>query len=1192
VPADDKTRPKSRSNNQAKLERNSPPAPLIVGMGASAGGLTAFKSFFKHMPADSGMAFVLVQHLDPDHDSMLAELLGACTEMPVAEAKDGAELLANHVFTIPRDATLTIKNGRLAVETPAPPRANRHPIDTFFIALAEDQGENAVCVVLSGAGSDGTLGLRKIKEYGGFALAQEGIGDIAAGGMPASASATGLVDYSVRIEEMPERLIDYQHHLHRVEDRKSADGTRSDAVDYLDEITTLVRDGLGHDFSEYKQNTLIRRVQRRMQVLQIDAVPEYIERLKSRPDELQLLFEDLLIGVTQFFRDPESWEALEQTVIPALFEGKTAANDLRIWVPACGTGEEVYSIAILLCEAMAQRDGSPKVQVFGTDLDERAIEFARTGTYRKALPGLPEERRKKFFTSDGEGNFKPAKAVRSLCVFAAHSVTKDPPFSRLDLISCRNLLIYMNNDLQDRVLRKFQYALKPCGWLFLGTSEGVSRNTGRFETVDKKHRLYRRRDTDETASIPDMLPAPASAKPQQRRQDSHREPTRPPSENVLDRDAQRIMQKHATPYVVIDAKRHILRFSGGAIGAYLEPSPGAASFELLTMVKNTLRQAVGSAVQQAFAAGEAVVKHNLPLRIDRVPHHVTVIVEPLDPIGAAGVQHCVVAFQDAGPGSSERPQEAGGNDAPALEHELHVTKAQLNAAIADLQTANEEMRSTNEEYQSVNEELQSSNEELETSREEMQSVNEELQTVNAELTDRSESLSKANSDLRNLLESTQIATLFLDTDLKIKSFTPGMEGLFHLREGDRGRPVTDIATQLNYTDIKRDANSVLRDLNLIEHEVELTGDEPRTFIMRIRPYRTVENIIDGIVITFTDITQRKDGEAERAHLAALVTASHDAIIGHSLEGKVLSWNAAAEQLFGHPPDEAINRALAELVPGHKAGEGEIPALLEKLKRGEPVIDYELTHHRNDGNTIHVELTISPITNERGEVTAAATVARDVSARLAHEAHRDLLMHELSHRVKNTLSTVQSMLTQTAQNATDVDQFTGTFAARLRALSDTHNLLTRAHWQGVGLRDVVVTELKPYGGGREPQWDVDGETVTIAPNEAIALGLAVHELATNAAKYGALCNDDGHIDIRWTLEAKDDSRWLHFKWAERGGPRVKQPERSGFGSRLITEGLSYELDAEVNLDFAAGGVRCTIDVPLKPQHDNRTSNKEL
>ncbi len=758
--------PKGNGKPQARLKSKTPAktAPLVVGIGASAGGLQAFKAFFGHMPADSGMAFVLIQHLDPDHQSMLAELIGSHTDMTVKEAADGERAEANQVAIISPDATMTINRGRLHIKKPAPQRLHRRPIDTFFESLAADQGENAVCIILSGAGSDGTLGLRKIKEYGGFAMAQEGLDSQAVGGMPASAAATGLVDYTVPVEAMPDKLVAYRSHMRQVVTHKDADGNRRDAGEYLPPIVKLLHDRVGHDFSGYKEKTLIRRIQRRMQVLQIDAMPDYMERLRRDSGEVYLLFNDMLIGVTQFFRDPKAWERLEEKIIPKLFEQKSAASELRVWVAGCGTGEEVYSIAILLQEAMARFDVNPTVQVFGTDLDAHAIEVARVGYYPKALPGLTPERRKRYFTEDGEsGDYRPNNATRQMCVFAVHSVIKDPPFSRLDLVSCRNLLIYLDNDLQDRVARKFHYALKPGGYLFLGASEGLSRNAALFETVDKKHRLFQRLESAYTV-LPDVGEPEymdASAKPA---------PTGPGAAPAggdrIDRSVHRALARHAVPYVVVDARRNIVRFSGGAVGRYLEPSAGAASFELFGMLKKTLRPAVRAAVKNVAATGKASVQENLPVRLAGEARSLTLIVEPLEDTGNAPM---LVAFQDTGAAPPAQARDEGGDTVTALEHELRVTKAQLNSAISELETANEEMRSANEEYQSVNEELQSSNEELETSKEEMQSVNEELQTVNTELTNKNEQLSKASSDWRNLLEATQIATLFLDSDLAIKS---------------------------------------------------------------------------------------------------------------------------------------------------------------------------------------------------------------------------------------------------------------------------------------------------------------------------------------------------------------------------------------------------------------------------------------
>ncbi|MDY6946385.1 MAG: chemotaxis protein CheB, partial [Pseudomonadota bacterium] len=500
-----------RSGARTKSSAAGADNPLVVGIGASAGGLEAFTTFFSHMPANSGMAFVLVQHLDPHHKSMLVDLLGRQTAMPVIEATSGARIVANRIFVIPPNATLTLRGGELRVSKPAPAREHRRPIDTFFASLAEDQGERAVCVVLSGTGSDGTQGLKRVKEHGGLSLAQRAdLDGTAMTGMPQSAAATGLVDHIIPVADMPGLLLEYQQHLRKIAPQKDSDGNRVDMPEHMTAICALLRAGTGHDFSQYKRSTLLRRIQRRMQVLRIDTVPAFIERLRKEPRQVQLLFHELLIGVTQFFRDPQAFEALARTVIPKLLEHKHADEQLRIWVPACATGEEVYSIAILVREALERHGLGLKVQIFGTDVDDAAVAVARAARYHKRMEGVSRERIERWFASDGEV-FCPVREIREMCIFSNHSVIKDPPFSRLNLISCRNLLIYLEPALQDRLMQTFHYALQPGGYLCLGQSESITRKTKLFATLDKKHRIFERRDT--STSAPDFLLAqPTTAK--------------------------------------------------------------------------------------------------------------------------------------------------------------------------------------------------------------------------------------------------------------------------------------------------------------------------------------------------------------------------------------------------------------------------------------------------------------------------------------------------------------------------------------------------------------------------------------------------------------------------------------------------------------------------------------------------------
>jgi two-component system CheB/CheR fusion protein len=1020
--------------------------PLIVGIGASAGGLEAFTTFLEYMPADSGLAFVLVQHLAPDQESALAELLDRHTAMPVLAAEDGAPVEPDHVYTIVPNATLTIEGGCLRLEEPAPARPDRHPIDSFLDSLAADQGENAIGIILSGLGSDGTPGARSIKEHGGLMLAEEEAAHHRAKpGMPQSAAQSGMVDAILAVEAMPARLMEYRQALADVAGDKDAQGLRRDARGQLAQIMALLNKHAGHDFSHYKDKTVIRRVQRRMQVERVESMAAYVERLRENPREREALFREMLIGVTEFFRDPPAWEALKTRVIAKLVAHRGAADTIRVWVPGCATGEEAYSIAILLAEALAGHDNPPRVQIFGTDLDERAIETARRARYRKPLKGLSRERRERWFLLENNV-FSPVKEIREMCIFSPQSIARDPPFSNLDLVSCRNLLIYLNAELQDTVLRKLHYALKPGGYLFLGLSESVARGGKLFNVLDQKQRIFKRSDV---APSPVREFAPSKAAP--RAGQAGAGLTRF-ADDRIDTHVRRAIERQSPAWVVIDRHHDILRFSGGEAAPYLEPTGGAASLNLFNLLRQGLRVPARVAVKNAFETGEPVREDNLAIAVDETTRTLSLAVEPVA-IDADRPELCVIVFRDTG-GAVESATD--GEAADALEKQVRGLKAQLDAALTELEARNEEMMSVTEEHQSVNEELQSSNEELETAKEEMQSINEELQTINGELNSKNEQLTQLNDDLRNLLESTEIATIFLDDNLEIKSFTPGMRELFHLRDSDRGRPLTDLVTRMNYSTLKTDVDRVLDEMTVIEREVRVHGLDA-IFLMRIRPYRTVAGDVDGVVITFVDISARQ----------------------------------------------------------HET-----------------------------------------------------------------EAHRDLLLQELSHRVKNTLATVGSIAAQTLKNNPSPRAFQAEFNGRLKTLSQTHDLLTRSQWRGTGMRELVEMELAPYGGEDDGRWTLDGRDACLNPKAALAVGLALHELTTNAVKYGALSVPEGRIEVAWRVEAAEAGRTLHLDWTERGGPPVKKkPKENGFGLKLI-QGLDYELAAKVALDFKRRGLECRIELPLK------------
>lgn len=1145
---------------------------LVVGIGASAGGLAAFKSFLAHVPSDTGMAFVLVQHLDPNHKSLLVELLEPSSPISVVAARDGLEVKPNCVFVIPPDATLTIKDGILQLATPAPAREHRRPIDTFFMSLAEDCDESAIGIVLSGVGSDGTNGIRSIKERGGFTLAQAEFDATALQGMPSSAAATGLVDHVLPVEAMPAKLIDHRKHLIEIAEKKDENGNRRDIQEHLAKITALLHARSSHDFSGYKDATLTRRVQRRMQVLRIERAADYAERLKTDQREVEALFQELLIGVTQFFRDPETFDALKAMVVMPLLAAKRENEPVRVWVAGCSTGEEVYSLAILFKEALHELGGASRVTIFGTDIDAGAVVTARAGRYREFPAGLSSPRLERWFMKNGE-NYFPVPEIRDMCVFSTHSLVKDPPFSRLDLISCRNVLIYLDEDLQDRVMRTFHYALLPGGYLFLGTAESVTRNARLFRALDKKHRVMQRRDTGATlpAFKPEGIPSlePLTPTP----------PRRHAADERIDKAVARVMQHYAPAYFVVDRNDEVTRFSGAETRHYLEPSQGAASLNLFNILLKSLRPAVRAGVTQALAESRRIINENLTIRMDGHVRALTLIVEPIGSENDAKASGgCMVAFRDSPPPPTtiEAPEANTDANVQALEFELRGTKAQLQAAIDELESRIQDMKATTEEFQALNEELQSSNEELETSKEEMQSVNEELQTINSELNSKNELLTRLNADMQNLLESTQIATVFLDDQLRIKHFTPALTQLFPIRDSDRRRPITDIVTELDYTTIRADVEKVQRDGGIVERDLAIRESD-RAFVMRIRPYHTVRNTTDGVVITFVDITDRKRYEKalreSEQHFHALVSVSSQIVWRADASGAMVddspSWRTFTGQTyeqwkgFGwldaiHPDDrERVSQAWQETIGERAAIE----------------IDYRLQHV--GGGWRWTRVRASPIYSD-GQLISFAGMNTDISERKRVEEHLLLLVREMSHRIKNVFATVGALITMNARSVGTAKELANAIQGRLTALARAHEL-TRPGLinpgdeigRGTTLHALIEAILSPYvSSEQERRVKTDGVEVVVAAGAVTNLALALHELATNAAKYGALSVATGRIMVSWTV---DDGE-LRLKWQERGGPRIGgPPKHEGFGSLLTRRAVEDQFEGRISYDWESEGL---------------------
>jgi chemotaxis methyl-accepting protein methylase len=851
--------PNTTPSSAADAAPSAPPHPFpIVGIGTSAGGLEALELFLKNVPAGSGMAFVIVQHLDPTHKGMLAELLQRATPMRVMQVQDRTRVQPDCVYVIPPNKDLSILHGVLHLLDPVAPRGLRLPIDFFFRSLAEDAEERSIGVILSGMGTDGTLGLKAIKGKAGVVFVQDPA-SAKFDGMPRSAVAAGLADVVAPVETLPGKIIAYLHHVPLM--AKPGLAEKDEGHSAFEKVVILLRSQTGHDFSLYKKNTVYRRIERRMGIHQIDQIGTYVRFLQENPQELELLFKELLIGVTSFFRDPAAWEVLKAQVIPALLKDRPPSQALRVWIPACSTGEEAYSLAIVFKEALEQLKSarSHTLQIFATDLDRDAIEKARAAVFPANIAAdVSPERLSRFFVQVEHG-YQVAKPVRELVIFAPQNIIMDPPFTKLDLVSCRNLLIYLTPELQKKLLPLFHYSLNPAGVLFLGSAETIGEFTDLFASLEGKARLYRRIEAGlraEPVGFPaSFAPARTGAPPPNA--------LKPPA-NLQSQAEQLLLQRYSPAAVLVNDKGDIL-FISGRTGKYLELPAGKTNLNLFAMAREGLRYELSDAFRKALRQKDAVIRKNVKVGTNGGVQTVDLTVQAIaEPEALRGL--VMIVFTDvATPPDTKGPAKAKSSTASharvaALERDHEQTRQELQTTREEMQTSQEEAKSTNEEMQSMNEEFQSTNEELTTSKEEMQSMNEELQTLNHELQAKVDTLSQLNNDMKNLLESTEIATVFLDPALHVRLFTAGSNRVFKLIPGDVGRPITDIASELAYPELAAVAREVLRTLTV--HEQPVAARDGRWFLVRIMPYRTLENMIDGVVITFADITAAKTLEGK------------------------------------------------------------------------------------------------------------------------------------------------------------------------------------------------------------------------------------------------------------------------------------------------------------------------------------------
>jgi len=902
-----------KNKSKGEITPKSPNKLPVVAIGASAGGLDALKKFFTAMSPDPGMAFVLVQHLDPTHESTLADLMSRYTPLKVVQAKDGMKVESDYLYIIPPNKDMGLMNRTIQLMEPVEPHGMRLPINFFLKNLAEDQKERSIAIIFSGFGSDGTIGIKSIKAAGGMVMAQDPA-TADSNSMPASAIQTGLVDFILPPEEMPEKLMNYVESSHKT--IKKIINPKEETERALQKIFMLIRNRTSHDFSYYKENTVYRRISRRMNIHQIENIQTYLRYLQENPHEIDILFKELLINVTSFFRDKKSFDSFKNS-LKELIKQKLDVDNLRVWVPGCSSGEEVYSIAIIIHELLEEPGKNIDVQIFGTDIDIDALTTARSGTYPITIAEdvSPELLNKYFVKKDNV--FTIRTDIREMVVFAPHDVLIDPPFTKLDVLSCRNLLIYLNGEAQQKVISNFNYALNKDGILFLGPSESVGEFVDAFNVVDKKWKIFKCvKSTEFIRRFVEVHPIPRTLQLSNFETGiGLKQLNTSKSVNIVNLAEKELLDIYVPPSAIITDFGEIL-YIHGRLGNYLEPAQGKAKLNIVEMAREGLKFELNSSIQNAISKKSEIVVEGLRVKNNGGHIFINLNVKPLELETTKGL--LIVSFEEVSVDKNGKKDKMklnmvtkGDERIRELESELNLTKERLNVTIEEMKSSNEELRSANEELQSMNEESQSTNEELETSKEELQSINEEMVTVNNELQMKIDELTQATDDMNNLFNSTEIAIIFLDRDLNIRRYTKEATNLIKMIESDVGRPFSDIATNLKYDNFTDDIQQVMDRVTFKETEIET--EDGKWFQTRIMPYKTFKNVIDGVVITFNNITERKEqitDALDALELAdSVVQTVREPLLVLDSKMKVVSANRSFYQTFKVTPENTIGKNL-------------------------------------------------------------------------------------------------------------------------------------------------------------------------------------------------------------------------------------------------------------------------------------------
>lgn len=1144
-----------------KMRRRTRPFP-VVGVGASAGGLEAFLQLVKHLPPDTGMAFVLVQHLAPQHESALAGLVSRTARMPVAEVREGMRVEPNRIYVIPPNVNMALSNGVLRLSRR--PEGQHTSIDFFFNSLAHDRKSGACGVILSGTGSDGTKGLQAIKAEGGITFAQDAA-SAKFREMPGNALTSGCIDFVMSPEGIARQLAAFGRHPYLAAKTEREAEVVPASEDSLHKVFAVAQKATGVDFSHYRETTVKRRIQRRMVVLKIERLADYVKYLEEHSPEAAALCQDILTSVTTFFHEPEFCDVLKRQVLPKILKNRNPDALIRVWVPGCSTGEEAYSVAICLLEHLEEKAKTVRLQLFATDVNEAAVQKARAGSYPESLAADVSPPRLRHFFAKAEHGYQVAKKVRSLCVFAKHDLTRDPPFSNLDLISCRNALAYLKPILQKRIIPVFHYALKPDGFLVLGSAENLGPFPELFSALDRKNRVYVKKPRAAHLALGLVGAELVGAKPKAA------EPRfqQGPGGSDLEREAQRILlSRYAPAAVIVDTDLRVCHFIGRT-GAYLEPASGEASLNLLRMVREGVAFDLRALVQEAKQKGRPVRQEQRRIKLDGGLREVNLEVIPL-PGTSTEERFFMVVFEPARnagaapdhPGGKTASKKAHGHAASRngktgpLRRELDKTKKYLQKVIEGQEAANEELRAANEEILSSNEEFQSTNEELETAKEELQSTNEELITLNEELQNRNADLSVANSDLVNLLGSVNIPVVILDNECRIRRFTPAAERVFNIIPTDVGRRISDLRHTLDVHNLRGMIAEVVD--SVTAREVEVRNGEGRWYSLRIRPYKTTDNRIAGAVLALVDIHGLKSSIQHQRRLLELVP---DSMVLLDLDLKIALWNKGSESLYGYTQEEAQGKDLSLLLKAVFPKPKEY-VVAEFLKQGR--WEGEVTHTTKDGRPLTVLSSWTLLRDEEGQPSAAAQINHDITQGRQKESrlleserrYRRFFDHDLAGVYRATLE----------GRILDCNQ---AFAQLFGAASPDGVVGSLA--QDLGFEP---SEWRAFLGRVEKTTKVAGDEISFVRKDGTRARARMSAILVQEGEAEPGVIEGFILDVTTQKQAEDSLRAL-----ARRSVQLQDEERQRFGRQLHDRVGSTLVALNMNLS-AAQGTAAALDSPAR------------